>query len=232
VFTDRALLRLHVEAVWVISIPPLNTYNVDIPPEDAQPPWALYAGQIAQERVHIWSAGIDNTTRRTLLTLAETAYTKSPLDILPPETEREVALRLSAQPRISLVEAQQIARPLTEQDHVLIEAFKSGSTTYLFDAQYAPLFGVINNGQLLSLAHSSRRTAQACELGIDTRPEARRKGYALATTLLWADAVQQEGLIAFYSALAENTASIQLAHAAGYRIFAHGVTVSIQKQTS
>jgi len=79
---------------------------------------------------------------------------------------------------------------------------------------------VVIADQLLSLAHSFRRTREACELGIDTVPEARRKGYALAATILWTRAVLQEGLVPIYSALAENTASLRLADAAGYRAFA------------
>ena len=79
-------------------------------------------------------------------------------------------------------------------------------------------------GQLLSLAHSSRRTQEACELGIDTLPEARRKGYALAATIVWVHTVLREGLVPIYSALAENTASLHLAAAAGYRPLAQVAT--------
>jgi RimJ/RimL family protein N-acetyltransferase len=61
---------------------------------------------------------------------------------------------------------------------------------------------------------------EACELGIDTLPEARRRGYALAATIVWTRAVMQEGLVPLYSALAENTASLRLAAVAGYRVFA------------
>jgi predicted GNAT family acetyltransferase len=81
------------------------------------------------------------------------------------------------------------------------------------------------DGRLLALAHSSRRTAQACELGIDTLPEARRRGYALAATMLWTRAILDEGLIPFYSALAENSTSLALAAAAGYREFARAAYV-------
>ena len=75
------------------------------------------------------------------------------------------------------------------------------------------------------MAHSSRRTTEACELGIDTLPEARRRGYALAATVVWSAAIRAEGLTPIYSALAENTASLRLAAAAGYREFARGVTL-------
>jgi len=58
-------------------------------------------------------------------------------------------------------------------------------------------------------------------LGIDTLPAARRKGYALAATILWAHTVLQEGLVPLYSAFANNAPSLRLAAAAGYRAFAH-----------
>ena len=61
-------------------------------------------------------------------------------------------------------------------------------------------------------------------MGIDTLPEARRRGYALAATIVWAQTVLREGLVPIYSALAENTASLRLAAAAGYRPFARVAT--------
>ncbi|MGZ6390962.1 MAG: GNAT family N-acetyltransferase, partial [Ktedonobacterales bacterium] len=89
----------------------------------------------------------------------------------------------------------------------------------------APVLIVVEDGRIVCLAHSSRRREHACARGHDTRPAARRRGYALAATVLWAEAVAAEGREPFYSALAENSASLALAHAAGYRPFAHGVSV-------
>jgi predicted GNAT family acetyltransferase len=79
------------------------------------------------------------------------------------------------------------------------------------------------DGRLLNQAHSSRRTAEACELGIDTLPEARRRGYALAATVAWSASILAEGLVPIYSAFAANTASLRLAHGAGYRPFARAI---------
>jgi predicted GNAT family acetyltransferase len=84
---------------------------------------------------------------------------------------------------------------------------------------------VLVDGRLCSIAHSSRRTREACELGINTLPEARRKGYALAATVAWSAAIVQEGLTPIYSALATNTPSLNLACAAGYREIARAVTL-------
>jgi RimJ/RimL family protein N-acetyltransferase len=75
---------------------------------------------------------------------------------------------------------------------------------------------VIVDGRLLSVAHSSRRTAAACELGINTVSDARRQGNATAATFAWTRAIQQEGLTPIYSAFAYNTASLRLAATVGY----------------
>jgi RimJ/RimL family protein N-acetyltransferase len=75
---------------------------------------------------------------------------------------------------------------------------------------------VVVDGRLVSVAHSSRRTLAACELGINTISEARRQGYATAATRAWTRAIQQEGLTPIYSAFTHNTASLRLAAAAGY----------------
>jgi len=122
---------------------------------------------------------------------------------------------------MDMATAQALARPLTPDDHSLIEIFEPGSSDYYLHTDRCPLIGVVVEGRLLSVAHSSRRTSEACELGIDTLPEARRRGYALAATVLWAAGVAQEGLVPLYSALIENEASLRLAAAAGYRKFAH-----------
>jgi len=106
-----------------------------------------------------------------------------------------------------------------------VAAFISGSSDYYLDPEKRPLIGVVRAGRLLSLVHSSRRTKEACELGIDTAAEARRKGYALAATIVWTRMVMQEGLVPLYSADAENTASLRLAAAAGYRVFAREAIV-------
>jgi hypothetical protein len=96
----------------------------------------------------------------------------------------------------------------------LLTTFDEGASDYYFQPEKQPVVGGVRDGRLLSLAHSSRRTAKTCELGIETLPVARRQGFALAATVLWTEMVRQEGLVPLYSALTENTASLNLAHAA------------------
>lgn len=219
----RALLRLHIEAVWSVKLPPIEQNELILLPESLLPAWKLCAAELAAKRIYIWRTHIEAAEREELLTRL---YKVLPLPInspLPPGISREVAFRLEAAPAISLEAAGRKARPLTDDDYALVEAFEPGEAEYYFRPERRPLMGVVVDGHLLSVAHSSRRTAEACELGIDTLPEARRRGYALAATVVWSAAVQQEGLVPIYSALADNLASLNLAVAAGYREFARAI---------
>src|SRR6266487_2368308 len=191
-----------------------------------QPPWLLYVGQLAHERVSIWRPDVDDGTRRLLQARVDAAFTLTTEEAKAQGIEQEVALKFTGQPTMNLVRAQQIARPIAAHEQTLIETFEPDATAYYLEPQRRPLYGVSVEGRLLSIAHSARRTVKACELGVDTLPEARRRGYALAVTILWTADVIQEGCIPFYSALAENAASLALAHAAGYRIFARGISLT------
>jgi len=220
---EKVLLRLHVEAVWGVRVPAIAGNEVFLLPEGLQPSWAVYVAEVTRERIYIWRPDVD--ARLALLERVDEALSEAVEGVATPGIVREVALHQIARPTMDVEVARQIARPLTERDRALIEEFEPESAKYFLDARRAPLFGVIAEGKLVSIAHSSRRTEQACELGIETHPDARRRGYALASTVLWAEAVAQEGLVPFYSALAENSASLRLAHAAGYRVFARGATI-------
>jgi len=223
--TARALLRLHIEAAWGIQLPPITQNTIELLREGIQPPWKLYAAEMADERVAIWRPDVTTPEREVLFGRASEALTFPPTEHAAPHISREVALHQVASPTMSVEAAQHVARLLTSDDQALVDIFDPGEVSYYFHPDRRPLIGVIVEGRLLSLAHSSRRTAQACELGIDTLPAARRKGYALAATLLWAAEVFQEELVSFYSASAENTASLGLASAAGYRAFARAAII-------
>jgi hypothetical protein len=202
---DRAFLRLHVEAVWGVQLPPLEHNDVSLLPESSLPSWRLYAAEVATGRVCIWRPDSSNTP--------------------PPGINREVAFRLAAEPVIDFADAWRVARLLTPDDHALIEAFEPDSATYFLQPECRPAIGVLVDGRLCSIAHSSRRTREACELGINTLPDARRRGYALAATVAWSAAILQEGLTPIYSALATNAPSLKLAGAAGYREIARAATI-------
>ncbi len=225
VAADRTLLRLHIEAVWGVRLPALVGSDIDLLQESSQPSWKLCAADITGGRIHIWRPDVSAVERELLRQRADDAVALPPVVAPLPGVSREVALALVATPRLDEGTARTIARPLTSQDQALLETFHPGACDDYLHPERQPLIGVVIAGQLLSLAHSSRRTQEACELGIDTVPEARRKGYALAATIVWAQTVLREGIVPIYSTLAENSASLRLAAAAGYRPFAQVATV-------
>jgi len=222
---DRSLLRLHVEAVWDVQLPPVDGPDLVLLPESTWPDWRLCAAEIAQDRIAFWRPDVQERERAELLARLHVARSFAESDPPLQGVSREVALRLTATPAITLDVAERLARALTSADQALIEQYEPDATVYYLQEERRPLIGVIVANRLVSVAHSSRRTAHACELGIDTLLEARRRGYALAATIAWSSAVLQEGLIPIYSALAANTASLRLAAAAGYREFARTVTL-------
>ncbi|HUY77560.1 MAG TPA: GNAT family N-acetyltransferase [Ktedonobacterales bacterium] len=243
---DRAWLRLHIEAVWGVSLPPLTPGVADVTLADtgAQPPWALYLGELITtgKHIRIWRADVAAADRASLLAWGEAALAAA--DAIPastpmPGVQCEVALRPAAPARETPDAAQRLTRPLQRDDpadYALLATFigaydgiaddDEAAVRAALATEYEPLVGVVVDGRLLALAHSSRRTGQACELGINTLPMARQRGYALAATAAWAALVADAGLAPIYSAFAENAASLALAAAAGYHPFARAAQVS------
>lgn len=220
--SQRELLRLHVEAVWGIAVPPLDSDDVALA-EGVTPKWVGYHARLSDGDLRIWRAGVSSEERAQMAGMTRQAL-DGPAERIQDVT-REVALQLATEPAITYAEAQRIAQRLGPETAALAARFYDDGD-YLLAPERAPVVGVIVDGRLLSVAHSSRRTAEACELGIDTLPDARRCGYALAATIVWTRAVLDEGLIPFYSAFAENTASLALAAAAGYREFAKAAYIT------
>ncbi|HMO53175.1 MAG TPA: GNAT family N-acetyltransferase [Tepidiformaceae bacterium] len=83
-----------------------------------------------------------------------------------------------------------------------------------------PLFGVMQEGQVVSVCYSSREGHRACEAGVETVAEFRGRGLGRFAVLAWAASVQRSGRIALYSTTHENLASRRLAAALGLRYFA------------
>ncbi len=211
--TERELLRLHIEAVWGVGIPPLDSDIIELTAVIPLPPWLLYHAHLSQGQITIWRPGIAPEQRADLLQRAYRAGTAYDAAI---GMRREVVLWFLDSPHLPDTQPQHTARLLTADDATLLEAFEAGSASYFLSSSCAPCIGVIVDGQLVSVAHSSRRTAQACELGINTAPDARHRGYATIAVRAWTQAIQQEGLTPIYSAFAHNTASLRLAAATGY----------------
>ncbi len=222
---DVLLLRLHIEAVWGVQLAPIEQEEVEILPESQQPPWKLCAAEVAHERILIWRQKVSFEEQEKLRLYLDDALDFSSGSKVKIGMGREIAFSLTDFSSLDKEHARHIIRSLSMKDRTAIEAFQADSADYFMSPDKVPLIGVLDAGRLVCLAHSSRRTGEACELGIDTLPGFRRRGYALAATIAWTQAVLHEGLVPLYSALAENAASLRLAEAAGYRSFARVVTL-------
>jgi len=78
-----------------------------------------------------------------------------------------------------------------------------------------PCFAIVEDGRLASICYSARNSHVAPEVGVDTIPAYRGRGYAASVTTAWARAVRAEGRIPLYSTSWENTASQSVARKLG-----------------
>ncbi|MDE3230679.1 MAG: hypothetical protein KGO05_12440, partial [Chloroflexota bacterium] len=128
--TDREILRLHLEAVWGISLPPLDGSEAEVAASGVQPPWSLYRARLVNgDEVAVWRATVMPRERADLLRRAEAAGLAWDAAL---RMRREVALRLPESH--SPAPASPIARLLTAADVALVEALEAGSASYFLAA--------------------------------------------------------------------------------------------------
>ena len=72
-------------------------------------------------------------------------------------------------------------------------------------------FVILEDGQPVARAWSSRMNERAAELALETLPRYRRRGYAYQVAVAWAAQQLKQQKVAFYSHLAQNDASQALA---------------------
>lgn len=226
--TQRELLRLHLEAGWSLTLPALDPPTQDFTITQGLPPWSLYLATLAQEQVAVWQLKVVAEQRPPLRAQAGKVGLAWDQTL---QMRREVVFQSPLVSPQRQAHARQLVRMLNADDADLIDAFEGGSAPYFLNPQMAPCIGVVVNGRLVSIAHSSRQTPAACELGINTLPDTRRRGYAAAATILWTAIVQQNGLVPIYSAFAWNTASLQLAKSIGYTPSIGGVYGPVPEAT-
>src|SRR5581483_6014107 len=157
---DRTLLRLHVEAVWGVQLPPIERNELTLLLAGGRPDWRLCAADIAEGRVYIWRPGVKPEEREELLSRLRAMPTLPAGSTSPRGISREVAFRLEATPAITLEAAGQITRLLTPDDYMLIETFEPGSAASYLKAECRPLIGVVVNGRLLSVFLNDTATTE------------------------------------------------------------------------
>jgi RimJ/RimL family protein N-acetyltransferase len=79
-----------------------------------------------------------------------------------------------------------------------------------------PCYCVLDRGRPVSLCASARVTAEAREAGVETLPDYRGRGHAVAVVSAWAAAVARLGALPLYSTSWENHASQRVAAKCGF----------------
>ncbi|MFQ5380969.1 MAG: GNAT family N-acetyltransferase [Dehalococcoidia bacterium] len=82
-------------------------------------------------------------------------------------------------------------------------------------------------GRVVSVCHSARSTEAGAEAGVETAPEARRRGFGKAAVAAWAAAIQASGRLAFYSTEWENAPSRKIAARLGFECYGEDVHVPL-----
>ena len=99
---QRALLPLHIEAVWGVQLPPIIQNNVEPLSESSQPSWKLCAAEMDSDRVSIWRPDVIATERENLLVRVNEVLALPPPLSVAPGISREVALHQVALPTIGV----------------------------------------------------------------------------------------------------------------------------------
>ena len=91
---------------------------------------------------------------------------------------------------------------------------------WLPDVPYEqPFLASIEQGRARAVCASVRSTGAAHEAGVETVPDARRRGHASRAVAAWIDAVRARGIVPLYSTSWDNVASRTVAARLGLRQF-------------
>ena len=88
-----------------------------------------------------------------------------------------------------------------------------------------PFVAVVHDARAVSICVSVRISPTVHCAGVETHPDHRRRGHALAAVSGWAHAVQALGATPFYSTSWENLASRRVAARLGFQLVAHDLHI-------
>jgi hypothetical protein len=109
-----------------------------------------------------------------------------------------------------------------ENQHLLLEGFP---TIFEQLEWRQPCFGIIEDGFVVSVCCSARRSSSAAEASVETMEEYRGRGYGVQTAIGWANALQEKGFIPLYSTSWDNFSSQAIAEK--LKLYSYGIDFHI-----
>ncbi|MBO1513722.1 GNAT family N-acetyltransferase [Metabacillus bambusae] len=109
-----------------------------------------------------------------------------------------------------------------ENKHLLLKEFP---TIFEQLEWRQPCFGIIEDGFVVSICCSARRSLSAAEASVETIEEYRGRGYGVQTAIAWAKALQEEGIIPLYSTSWDNFSSQAVAKK--LKLYSYGIDFHI-----
>ena len=119
--------------------------------------------------------------------------------------------------RVSVPDGLGELRRIEPRDHVLVcEAFpKLEASVHSRD----PIFAIVEKGRVQSACFAATGLGPAVEAGVDTREDARGRGFAPRVVAAWADRVIASGRLPLYSTSWNNLASRAVARKLGLVVY-------------
>ena len=186
----------------------------DMPGESGPPPRVVALDAHGMKRIYV-AAGVDADAEARIRSLAFADVwaghpeLREALGLTPGESERNEYLTYTPGRRYP-AGSDSLVQKLSSSDERL-RHFSDG----FFDSDYPAAFVVLEGDRVVAAAASSREDERAAEATVFASPKHRRRGLAGHVAGAWLHDVQDRDLIPFYSHVADNAASRELARSLG-----------------
>lgn len=207
------LIRLHL-ALECVGIDDQDQL-IRIPGENPDTLHRVYIARHDRGDSLFFRADVPAATRKKLSHLKKADFFESPQRVIAileadePVTEQHIGKSYIFPESTAAASFPGVVR-LSRLDPDLVRAY---------DADLLPIggevFGILEDGQIVSTCQSSRENASAGEAWVRTLEDYRRRGYARLVTGAWAQDLMLQGKVPFYSHRWENLASQAVAQSLG-----------------
>jgi len=217
VTTNRDLMQLHVEALFIHDA---DGHVVRVNEPNGAPAPRFFLGRTADGAVRRFRHDVGHDLRRSLSEAASEDDGHVLDAVAMPSRYADILARFEPVQRTWMGPAFCFPHELPATiDTVLVteandDLLRPLLQEWILDARLnQPMFALVVDGRAASVCCSVRRTSMAHEVGVETAPRYRGRGYAGQVVTAWARAVREMGRVPLYSTSWQNEASRAVARA-------------------